>query len=106
MPTYEYYCPDCQQKYNKFQPISAKPYIKCPNCGKKINRSIAGGTGIIFKGSGFYTTDYKKKEKSGQSSPAAAEGEKKETKPAAADKDSASAQSGNDKKAATETGKK
>ncbi len=62
MPTYEYKCANCEHKFEKFQSISASPSKKCPNCGKmKLNRLIGTGAGIIFKGSGFYETDYRDK---------------------------------------------
>ena len=68
MPTYEYECQKCKQRLEKFQSMSEKPLKKCPACGGVLRRLIGGGAGIIFKGSGFYQTDYrsesyKKKEK-------------------------------------------
>lgn len=62
MPTYEYQCNDCEHIFEKFQSITAKPLKKCPECNGKVERLIGGGAGIIFKGSGFYETDYKRKE--------------------------------------------
>src|SRR5438094_83505 len=67
MPTYEYVCTKCGLQFEKFQPISAQPLKVCPEelCvqkrwGKgKVKRSISGGAGVIFKGSGFYATDYR-----------------------------------------------
>lgn len=59
MPTYEYECTSCSHKFEKFQSITAKPLQKCPECGKKVKRLIGSGAGIIFKGSGFYQTDYR-----------------------------------------------
>lgn len=61
MPTYEYECPKCGHCFEVLQSMSAKPIKTCPNCGKKTKRLIGAGSGIIFKGSGFYATDYKKK---------------------------------------------
>lgn len=61
MPTYEYECTDCGYNFDLFQKITDKKLDKCPKCGKKVKRIIGGGAGIIFKGSGFYATDYKKK---------------------------------------------
>ena len=63
MPTYDYYCLSCEYKFDHFQQISAKPLEKCPRCGGRVRREIGMGSGIIFKGSGFYETDYKKKNK-------------------------------------------
>ena len=60
MPTYEYECSDCKHSFEKFQNMNDKPLTKCPECGKKIKRLIGSGSGIIFKGSGFYATDYRK----------------------------------------------
>ena len=61
MPTYNYYCNTCDTHFSYFQKMSELPFSKCENCGEKINRLITGGTGLIFKGSGFYLTDYKNK---------------------------------------------
>lgn len=60
MPTYEYECESCGYRFEKFQSITAKTLKKCPKCGKKLRRLIGEGSGIIFKGSGFYATDYKR----------------------------------------------
>lgn len=62
MPTYEYECVTCNKVFDIFQKMSDKPLDKCPKCHKKITRLIGGGSGIIFKGSGFYATDYRKSE--------------------------------------------
>ena len=59
MPTYEYECEACGEKFEIFQSIKAEPIKKCPKCGKKVRRLIGAGAGVIFKGSGFYTTDYR-----------------------------------------------
>jgi len=59
MPTYEYECPKCGCRFEKLESITAKPKAKCPECGARCKRLISAGTGIIFKGSGFYTTDYR-----------------------------------------------
>ena len=60
MPTYEYKCDNCDHEFERFQSITARPLRKCPECGKnKVNRLIGMGAGIIFKGSGFYETDYR-----------------------------------------------
>jgi putative FmdB family regulatory protein len=60
MPTYEYQCDACGKKFEKFQSITAAPIKKCPKCGKnKVRRLISTGAGLIFKGSGFYITDYR-----------------------------------------------
>jgi putative FmdB family regulatory protein len=59
MPTYEYRCPDGHQ-FEKLQKMSDKPQAKCPVCGRPATRKISGGAGLVFKGSGFYITDYGK----------------------------------------------
>jgi putative FmdB family regulatory protein len=61
MPTYDYVCDNCGHGFEKFQNMSEKPLSKCPECGGKLRRLIGPGVGIIFKGSGFYETDYKRK---------------------------------------------
>lgn len=62
MPTYEYRCGNCGHEFEQFQSIKAKPLRKCPACGKnKLSRLIGTGAGVIFKGSGFYETDYRSK---------------------------------------------
>lgn len=60
MPTYEYVCTACDHEFDEFQSITAKPLKKCPKCEQnKLKRKIGTGAGIIFKGSGFYETDYR-----------------------------------------------
>lgn len=60
MPTYEYACQQCNHRFEQFQSITAKPLKKCPECGKNsLQRLLGSGAGIIFKGSGFYATDYR-----------------------------------------------
>jgi putative FmdB family regulatory protein len=61
MPTYEYECKACGHRFEKSQPITAEPIKACPVCQKnKATRLIGSGSGLIFKGSGFYATDYRK----------------------------------------------
>jgi putative FmdB family regulatory protein len=60
MPTYEYKCSACNHTFERFQSITADPIKKCPQCGKsKVKRLLGTGAGLIFKGSGFYITDYR-----------------------------------------------
>ena len=60
MPTYAYACGQCNHTFDAFQSIKANPLRKCPQCGKTaLKRLIGTGAGIIFKGSGFYCTDYR-----------------------------------------------
>ena len=61
MPTYEYECDKCRKHFDMFQNMKDDSIKKCPGCGGKVHRLIGSGSGIIFKGSGFYETDYKKK---------------------------------------------
>ena len=62
MPTYEYKCNRCGHTFEKFQSITAKPVRVCPKCGAEVTRLISAGGGLIFKGSGFYETDYRSAE--------------------------------------------
>ena len=65
MPTYDYICKKCEKGFEFFQSMSDVPLTKCPDCGKQeLRRIISGGTGLIFKGSGYYLTDYKNKKNS------------------------------------------
>lgn len=66
MPTYEYKCTKCGNLFELFQKMTAKPVAKCPKCGAKAERQLSGGAGLVFKGSGFYLTDYGR---AGQSKP-------------------------------------
>lgn len=59
MPTYEYKCNKCEEVFEVFQRITENPLRACSVCGGELKRLISGGAGIIFKGSGFYVTDYK-----------------------------------------------
>ena len=62
MPTYEYICNECGERFENFQTMSSRPLSKRPNCEQmncNVTRVISGGSGLIFKGTGFYLTDYK-----------------------------------------------
>lgn len=60
MPTYDYQCQACGKRFERFQPITAAPIRRCPACGRRrVRRLIGPGAGVIFKGSGFYQTDYR-----------------------------------------------
>ena len=78
MPTYEYACPKCGHEFEQFQSMRDEPLKKCPKCRKTgLKKLVGGGAGLIFKGTGFYITDYKNKgRKEG------GEGKSSETKPA------------------------
>lgn len=71
MPTYDYRCDACRHEFDAFQSITDAALKKCPKCGKnKLRRLIGAGAGIIFKGSGFYETDYKRARSPSESKPA------------------------------------
>ncbi len=110
MPTYDYECGNCGHTFDAFQSMSDEPLKKCPACGKnQLKRLIGGGLGVIFKGSGFYSTDARSKSSSSSSTkstetPATGGGE---AKPAAAEsgksdgsKDSGKSSSGKTEKVA------
>jgi len=60
MPTYEYHCDGCEHNFDELQSFSEEPLKKCPKCGKKKLRRVFGtGAAVLFKGSGFYQTDYR-----------------------------------------------
>jgi putative FmdB family regulatory protein len=63
MPTYEYQCQKCKKLHEAFQSITAKPLAKCPRpkCGGRLKRLLGSGSGFLFKGGGFYITDYRSK---------------------------------------------
>jgi putative FmdB family regulatory protein len=78
MPTYEYQCDACDHRFDEFQSFSEEPLTKCPQCKKKkLRRLLGSGAAIIFKGSGFYETDYRS-----ESYKAAAKADVEATKPA------------------------
>lgn len=59
MPTYEYRCTACATEFEKFQRMSDEPVAECPGCGASAERLLSAGAGLLFKGSGFYITDYR-----------------------------------------------
>ena len=61
MPTYDYECQSCGDVFEKFHSMTARPRVKCPECGGRTKKMLGAGAGIIFKGSGFYETDYRRK---------------------------------------------
>ena len=95
MPTYEYKCP-AGHAFEKFYPtMNNARRVKCPTCGKMAERQISGGAGLVFKGSGFYITDYKR---AGEQ-----QGHKEDGKPAAETKPPAEAKAAPEAKPAVET---
>ena len=66
MPTYDYICSECGERFEHFQTMTSSVLTQKPNCEQEkcaVKRIVSGGTGLIFKGSGFYLTDYKNKDK-------------------------------------------
>lgn len=61
MPTYEYVCTKCHYAFEEFQSMHDEPIKICPQCHGDVRKKISGGAALVFKGSGFYETDYKKK---------------------------------------------
>lgn len=59
MPTYEYECRECGHAFERFQSMSDAPIRTCPECGGEVRRLISAGGGLVFKGPGFYATDYR-----------------------------------------------
>src|SRR5947209_19945198 len=81
MPTYEYECDACKHNFDEFQSFSDAPLKKCPKCGKlKLRRAFGAGAAVIFKGSGFYQTDYRS-----ESYKSAAKADQESAKPASTD---------------------
>jgi putative FmdB family regulatory protein len=83
MPTYDYVCRKCGHRFEQFQPMTESPLAKCPKCGRDaLERLIGPGAGILFKGSGFYETDYKRPAAPKSDAPAPSRADKPD-KPAA-----------------------
>src|SRR5437868_4570030 len=81
MPTYEYVCDACKHEFDEFQSMMEKPLKKCPACGRsRLRRLFGTGAAVLFKGSGFYETDYRS-----ESYKAAAKAEQEKAKPASSD---------------------
>jgi len=108
MPTYEYACPKCGRHFDLFQSMRDDPIKRCPKCGKLgVKRLVGGGAGLIFKGTGFYITDYKKKRGTPDAGEAKSTGSKGDSAGAKAEggaKGASSTGSGDGKKAAAKTG--
>ena len=69
MPTYEYECRECGHAFERFQGINEDPISMCPECEGKVRRLISSGGGLVFKGPGFYATDYRSEGGAGSKSP-------------------------------------
>jgi putative FmdB family regulatory protein len=99
MPTYDYVCKSCDHTWEVFQPITADALKKCPECGKsKAQRVIGPGAGIIFRGSGFYQTDYRS---AAYKKAAEADSKSQDSSGAKSDSNGAKSESKSDKKPAT-----
>ena len=85
MPTYDYQCKECGHAFEEYQSMNAERLLVCPNCGKPaLKRLMGSGAGMLFKGSGYYQTDYKKSNGSGTPAKNSSKAETKtESKPAA-----------------------
>ena len=100
MPTYEYACSKCGHRFEKFQSMRDGPLRKCPKCSKAgLKRLVGGGGGLIFKGSGFYSTDYRKPAKEKAAGPESKPSP--EAKPAGGEKPGGSPAAGSPKAPAT-----
>ncbi len=87
MPTYAYQCKSCNYEFEEFQSISEPPLVECPSCKKHtVIRIIGGGAGLVFKGSGFYLTDYKKSSSSPSKTSGTAQKSETKTEPKAESK--------------------
>ena len=105
MPTYEYECRNCGHTFEALQSINDKPLSRCPKCKSAVRRVINGGMGVIFKGSGFYSTDNKKGSAltpggNGGSKEKAKEGSSEKASPDKASADKSSAASASSEKTA------
>jgi putative FmdB family regulatory protein len=96
MPTYEYACEKCKHRFERLQSIREPAVKRCPVCRGRVRRLISGGAGLLFKGSGFYCTDYRKgsggakrKDSGGESCPkdSSSKGDSGGAKSSSADKD-------------------
>lgn len=102
MPTYDYKCDACGHTFEQFQSITASPLKKCPGCGKsKLKRLMGMGAGLIFKGAGFYQTDYRS-----EGYKKSAESETSATKPQSTEKTDSSAKTETKTEAKTESAPK
>ena len=91
MPTYDYVCGACEHAFEHFQSMTSRRLRKCPSCGKpKLDRLVGSGAGVIFKGSGFYETDYKRSGPKPSSEKSAPSGDGSSSEASGAKSDSAS----------------
>jgi putative FmdB family regulatory protein len=93
MPTYDYACTECSHTFEHFQTMTSDPLSECPECKGKLKRLIGSGGALIFKGSGFYCTDYKKP---GSSTATKSDSSKESSSTESGSSDSSSSSSGSD----------
>ena len=109
MPHYDYKCADCRHRFEVFQSMKEDKLTECPSCGGQLERLIGAGAGMIFKGSGFYSTDYRsesyKKGQKADKSNSSGSGEQTSSSSKTSDTGSSSKTSDSTKKGATEKGK-
>lgn len=103
MPTYEYRCNDCEEQFETFQKMTDEPLKTCQVCGGELVKLISGGMGIIFKGSGFYTTDYKNASSGASSSKGSSESGSSDSSKKETETKSESKSSDSSKKNSTKT---
>ena len=108
MPTYEYKCLDCGIQFDRFQSITEDPIQECPECSGRTKRLIGAGAGLIFKGSGFYITDYrsegyKESAKKDKESSSSGEGDSKSGDSKSSDSKSTKTENGNASKSTSDT---
>jgi putative FmdB family regulatory protein len=101
MPTYTYECKKCGKVFDVFHSISATPLVKCEDCGGATKRMIGTGAGIIFKGSGFYETDYKRSSAAGAGSSESKGGEGKSSESKSSEPKGSDAKSSDTKSSAS-----
>ncbi len=101
MPTYEYECTKCDHVFERFQSMTDEPVKRCPECRCKVRRLFGTGAGIIFKGSGFYETDYRSKSYRDGESKDKSEASKSSSKSSSSS--SSSSKSKSEKKSKSET---
>jgi len=85
MPTYEYECSSCGKRHEVFQSMSDLPLTTCPSCGQRVKRRIHGGTGVIFKGQGFYKNDSRSGSGKSSSSSSSSTSEKSDSSSSSSD---------------------
>ena len=110
MPTYEYKCLNCDTRFDQFQSITEDAIEQCPTCNGKVKRLIGAGAGLIFKGSGFYITDYRSdgyKESAKKDTESSSDSKKEKDSKSSNDKDSKSKSSngGDSKSSKSESSK-